>query len=96
MSTASKHAKACKDFKKHWVDTHLYPYCEVCFRADLPLDAHHIYYASRFPKHPQLHNFKNMILVCRGCHAKFHGGDYKDIFIKIEKERGLKELFGVS
>jgi len=55
--------------------------------------AHHIYFASRYPKHPQLHNFKNLILVCDSCHALFHGGGLKDVFERLEEERGLKELF---
>lgn len=75
------------------MDTHGYAFCEVCGRSDRPTSVHHIYYASKFPKHKNLHNFRNLILVCIPCHKAFHSGEYKIQFTRLEEERGLKELF---
>ena len=70
-----------------------YSYCEQCGRSDRRTQVHYLVYASRAPKHPNLHDFRNLLLVCGQCHDKFHGGQYKKEFAKIEEERGLKELF---
>jgi hypothetical protein len=88
-----KHFKACKKYRAWFVDKNDYPQCEVCRRTDKKTHVHHIYYASRYPRHEQLHNFKNLIMVCVQCHNDFHAGKLPHIFAKIEEERGLKELF---
>lgn len=92
-----KHLAACRKYKEAFQKNHGCIFCEVCGEASsIQFSAHHIYYASRFPRHPNLHDFRNLILVCLNCHTKFHAEKYKDIFKKLEKERGLKELFGVN
>jgi len=87
----NKHAEACYAYKLHFIDKNRYGFCEICSRSDKPLDTHHIIRASEAPKHKYLHDFRNLILVCRDCHNGFHANSI-DRSILIEK-RGLKELF---
>lgn len=93
-----KHLNACAKYKRHFIKKNGYKYCEVCkVNNSFQFQVHHIYFASKFPRHKELHNFKNLILVCLDCHQKFHSGKkYEDVFIKLEKERGLKELFATK
>jgi 5-methylcytosine-specific restriction endonuclease McrA len=57
-------------------------------------EVHHIYYASLYPKHPELHNPKNLVMLCIKCHNDMHSGKMRtEVFNKLEKKRGLKELF---
>jgi len=89
-----RHNFVCQQFRKVFIEERDFAYCEVCETSNYPIfDTHHIYYASRQPNNEFLHHPKNLILVCRVCHKKFHSGEYKDTFEKIEKERGLKALF---
>jgi len=88
-----KHFAACRKYRKALVEEHGYPFCEVCKRSDRKTEVHHIYYASRYPRHKELHNFKNLILVCVQCHNDFHASKLKTEFMNLEQERGLKELF---
>ena len=87
------HFRACKKYRKAFIEKEGYERCEVCGRSNLPTHVHHIYYASRFPKHENLHDFRNLIMVCVQCHNDFHGGKLKEIFKEIEYERDLKNLF---
>lgn len=96
MDRTKKHLKACSDYKKDFIDRFGYLFCEVCgvnsngaFRHEV----HHIYFASRVPNHPELHNKRNLILVCDECHRKFHGVGYEKVFKRLEKERKLDILF---
>ena len=92
-----RHNHACIQFRKVFVDENGYEFCEICQISNVQIafkfDAHHIYYVSKHPNNENIHHPKNLILVCRSCHRKFHGGEYKELFRKIESERGLKELF---
>lgn len=93
---AQKHLNACSRYHKHFFKEHGIKFCEVCganeFRA-MQFQVHHIYTASRYPLHKELHNFKNLILLCLRCHQKFHAYQLKDKFLELEKQRGLKLLF---
>ena len=93
-----EHLKACKDYRREFLKKNDYIFCEVCganSNATLKHEVHHIYFASRFPRHKELHNPKNLVMVCIECHNKFHAGNnlYKKEFEKLEKERDLKKLF---
>lgn len=91
------HLRACSKYRKSFLEKNNYLFCEVCGvneNGTPKFEVHHIYYASLYPKHAHLHDFANLILVCIGCHNKFHSSTYKNEFLKIERERGLKELFG--
>ena len=91
------HKKACANYRNWFLDAFGYLFCEVCkVNSSLQFSTHHIYFASRFPRHPELHNPKNLILVCIDCHADFHSGKLNDIFLQLERKRGLKKLFGVN
>ena len=91
---AMKHQNATYRHKQRFIKEHGFVFCEVCGTTQsLQFSTHHIYYASRFPKHQNLHNKLNLIVLCLDCHTKFHAEKYKDVFLKLEKERGLKELF---
>jgi hypothetical protein len=93
------HLNACLKYRKYFNEKNEYLFCEVCKinkNGTKRFEVHHIYYASRYPKHKELHNFKNLIHICIECHNKFHKEEYKEVFKKIEKERGLKELFGCN
>lgn len=90
------HLRACAKYRKAYLETHDYLSCEVCGvngNATPRFEVHHIYYASLWPKHKHLHDFKNLILVCIACHNNFHASKLKEKFAELEKERGLKELF---
>lgn len=95
--TAFKHLNECKRYRKEFIDKNGYQFCEVCKvneNGTSKFEVHHIYFASRFPKHPNLHNNKNLIHICKECHLKFHNGnEYESVFERLEKERGLKKLF---
>lgn len=92
-----KHLRACSKYRKAFLEKHRYLFCEVCWvnqHATPKFEVHHIYFASLYPKHKELHNPRNLILVCLQCHNDFHSGKMRsDTFNRIEKERGLKELF---
>lgn len=93
------HLRACAKYRKAFLEKHEYPFCEVCNvnqNGTPKFEVHHIYYASLWPKHKHLHDFRNLIHVCIACHNKFHSSLYKEEFEKLEKERGLKELFNDS
>ncbi len=74
-----------------------YLHCELCGRINCNLHTHHIVYKSEAAKHPELHNERNLILVCadgigyHGCHEKLHADKKKRE--KLVQERNLKELF---
>lgn len=93
----SKHLRACSAYKKKYLESHDFLQCEVCGvnqNGTQKFETHHIYFASLWPKHEELHNFKNLILVCIKCHNEFHSGEMRSqIFLKLERQRGLKRLF---
>ena len=74
-----------------------YPCCELCGRVNGNLHVHHIIYRSEKPTHPELHNERNLILVCAdgigytGCHEKLHADKGKRE--KLVEKRELKKLF---
>ena len=64
--TVGKHMLACKKYKKEFIARNGYQFCEVCRvnqNGTPRFEVHHIYFASLYPKHPELHNPKNMVLV---------------------------------
>lgn len=91
-----KHLRACSKYRKAFLDKWGYPFCEVCKinqNGTPKFEVHHIYFASLYPKHPNLHDFRNLIHICIGCHNAFHGNKMRDVFERLEKERGLRDLF---
>lgn len=91
-----KHLRACSKYRKAFLGKHEYLFCEECGKnsnATPRFEVHHIYYASLYPKHENLHDFRNLILLCIQCHNDFHSGKKKSDFQRLELERGLKQLF---
>lgn len=99
-SRAYKHLNECRRYRKEFLENNGYLYCEVCgvsANATMRFEVHHIYFASLYPRHKNLHNNRNLVLVCIECHRAFHAGkQYEREFRRLEKERGLKELFAKS
>jgi len=97
---AYKHLNECARYRKEFIAKYGYQFCEVCGvnkNGTMRFEVHHIYYASLYPKHKHLHDNRNLIHICIECHHKFHSGKMRsDIFLKLEEERGLKELFKVE
>jgi hypothetical protein len=91
-SYGNGHKKACSDYRKLFLKEHSYLYCEKCGRSDaLRYETHHIVYASEAPKHKELHNKKNLILTCIGCHNKLHAK--KSERNNLVRKRNLNKLF---
>ena len=91
-----KHLRACSKYRKWFFEKYGYLFCEHCkvnANGTPKFEVHHIYYASLYPKHKELHNPKNLILLCIRCHNDFHSSKNKEDFLKLEKERELKKLF---
>ena len=96
----SKHLRACSKYKKEFLKNNDYLFCEHCgvnINGAKKFETHHLYFASRHPNHKELHNFKNLILLCITCHNTFHNGlEGKKILEHYEKERELKKLFKIK
>ena len=92
----SKHTRACSTYKKNFLLENEYLFCEICgcnCNKTLRFEVHHICYISEAPKHPELDNFKNLILLCIQCHNNLHGNKRKARQTLV-KDRNLEELFG--
>ncbi len=91
------HLRACAKYRKHFRQTHDWMFCELCHANETMtprFEVHHIYFASLYPRHPELHNFLNLILLCIRCHNDMHSGKKNQhVFEDLEERRGLKELF---
>lgn len=93
---AFKHLNECRRYKKEFIARHGYQFCEVCGvnkNGTSRFEVHHIYFASLYPRHPKLHDNLNLIHICVECHQRFHSTEYRNVFARLEKERGLKKLF---
>lgn len=74
------------------LDKYGYIFCQNCHSSNAyKFEVHHIYFRSEKPLHPELHNVRNLILVCNKCHRRFH--DHKQSRNKLVEERNLKQLF---
>jgi 5-methylcytosine-specific restriction endonuclease McrA len=93
--TSKLHLSACKNYRQKFLDENDYLYCENCGvngNATPKFETHHIVFASEAPNHPELHNDRNLALLCINCHNKMHGNKItRNNFVK---KRGLEDLFG--
>lgn len=88
----TKHMNACQNYRRDFLRKHDYLFCENCNKNNaFKFDSHHIIFASEKSGHKELHNFKNMILLCRDCHTNFHRHKY--LRNNLILDRGLVELF---
>lgn len=67
-------------------------FCEDCKRSDRILERHHIVFRSEKPNHPNIHDKKNLILLCRSCHNRYH--DKKGTRNELVIARELHLIFG--
>lgn len=96
MKTTQKHFADCSNKKKVQREEFGYNFCEICNKNEMhsPVETHHIYFASRAPRHKELHNDRNTIILCRDHHRGLHNGnEMKEVFERLEEERELKDLF---
>ena len=69
-----------------------YIHCQHCgVSQSFKFHCHHIFFRSEKPNHPELHNKKNLIILCDQCHSLHHGD--KSIRDEIVEERNLIKLF---
>lgn len=89
------YSKNRKEVIQDQLDEYGYTFCQRCGTSNaFKFDIHHIAMKSEVPNHPEMHNKRNLIIVCRKCHNKFHGD--KSIRDGIVKERGLEKLFNIK
>lgn len=87
---ADKISREMKDYNKKMYGTFV---CSQCQTPQQYVDVHHIIFRSEVPNHLNLHNPRNLLIVCRACHNIFHGEDAKQIRVDLIIERRLWELF---
>lgn len=85
--------KNAKELGEEQFEEYRYNFCQMCGTSNaFKLDVHHIYFKSEVPDHPEMHNKRNLIIVCREkCHKALH--DKKELRNDLVEERGLKKLF---
>lgn len=89
----NEHSNACRKYRNSFVNKYGYKFCEKCnTNQSLRFETHHIIFASEKPKHEELHNDRNLILLCIQCHNDLH--KIKKLRNNIVKNRKLEELFG--
>lgn len=83
-----------KELVEEMQDENGYIYCQNCHKSRaFKFEVHHIIFRSERPKHPFLHNKKNLIILCSSCHEFFH--KVKSWRENLVKERGLDEIFNI-
>lgn len=81
-----------KKMKMEMLKEYGYMFCQKCHSNNsLRWECHHLIFRSEAPKHPNLHNQRNLILLCIKCHNWFHA--QKDRRDELVQERELYELF---
>lgn len=87
-----KHLRTCAEYKKEFIEKNGYIYCEYCgTHQSLRFETHHVIFASEAPNHKNLHNHKNLMVLCIKCHNKFHSK--RELRDRIVKKRRLDKLF---
>jgi hypothetical protein len=91
----SKFIKTSREMKSAMKEHYGYLFCEHCNTSTSPRwETHHIIYRSEKPRHPNLHDKDNLIIVCIMCHNDFH--KHKGMRDNLVKSRGLDKIFGVD
>jgi len=89
--------KAMNEYVEKMFNQYGHLYCEKCLQSNVHIDMpHHIIFKSEKPRHKELHNKRNLILLCRDCHNYMHQHKHNEFRIKLIKERNLKDLFGLE
>jgi hypothetical protein len=80
-----------KRYKEEILARHDCIRCEKCYASGQRLEFHHIVYRSEAPRHKNLHDPRNNILLCVTCHNWFHNKkSHRDPYII---QRKMWELF---
>lgn len=91
----AKLVKNRKELVSEMQETYGYIYCQKCQSShSYKFHVHHIFFRSEYPEHPNLHNKKNLLIVCEYCHNKFHSN--KSIRNEIVENRNLKQMFNLK
>ncbi len=82
-----------RELKQKMFDDYGFYFCTHCNRtvSKYRMETHHLFWRSEYPNHKNLHDKKNLKLLCKKCHDDFH--NVKSMRDNIVKERGLKKLF---
>lgn len=92
MNKLRQYNKNRLELHEEMYDLHGFYFCQNCGRSGVGLECHHLIFRSEKPNHEHINHKKNLIIVCRKCHDKFHGN--KGARNKIVESRGLDLLFG--
>jgi hypothetical protein len=93
MGATKIHMAACRKNRREFLKENDYLFCELCgTNQSLRFESHHIVFASEAPNHKELHNKKNLIMLCIQCHNDLHIKKYLRNSLVIK--RGLNKLFG--
>lgn len=96
-STEEVYGKNRKKLIEEQIDEYGFNFCQHCqkSRGVYKFEVHHIIYRSEAPEHPQLHNMRNLIILCSACHNSskdsFHAVKEKRNYLITERK--LYELF---
>jgi 5-methylcytosine-specific restriction endonuclease McrA len=97
MQDSPQYLKSRQELIDNQISEYGYHFCEHCqkSRGVYKFEVHHIIYRSEAPKHPYLHDKRNLIILCSDCHNgsgdSFHNNKSKRNYL-IE-ERNLHEIF---
>lgn len=86
-----------KELIDEMLDKFGYIYCQHCQKSRnvYKFEVHHIIFRSEAPEHPEIHNKRNLIILCSKCHKEgkdsFHNQKNKRDY--LIKSRKLDELF---
>lgn len=78
-------------------DKYGYIFCQHCQKSKgvYKFEVHHIIYRSEAPEHPELHNKRNLIILCNKCHKdgtdSFHNQKEKRNYLIVQRK--LYQLF---
>ena len=91
---AQKHRDACHKYRQYFLKENEYLFCERCkINQSFQFSTHHIIFASERPRNKELHNFRNLIMLCLDCHTLMHAR--KNVRNELVKERNLHKLFNL-
>lgn len=93
MTESSTLKKNRDELEEEMIDQFGYIFCQKCGKnkCGFKFEFHHIVYRSEAPKHPNLHDKINLILLGSECHDWFHKDKSRRDY--LIKERNLKDIF---
>lgn len=90
----SIYKKARLELEQDIINEFGYIFCQFCNKSNaFKFDVHHIMYRSEVGRHGEVHNKRNLIIVCRDCHNDLHAD--KSLREGLVRERNLKQLFNL-